>query len=60
MNGSYAESSVKKKVTTADNMKKVGLIALTVLCLMGSVLHLLVLIVGMAMVGVCFFLIPRF
>ena len=60
MNGSYAESSVKKKVTTADNMKKVGLIALTVLCLMGSVLHLLILIVGMAMVGVCFFLIPRF
>ena len=55
MNGSYAESSVKKRVTTADNMKKVGLIMLAVVCLLaGLVIHLLVLVIGMALVGLCF------
>ena len=61
MNGSYAESSVKKKVTTTDTMKKVGLITLAVVCLLaGLVVHLLMLVVGMAMIGLCFYLIPKF
>lgn len=61
MNGSYAESSVKKRVTTTDNLKKVGLVMLAVVCfLAGLVVHLLLLVVGMAMFGLCFYLIPRF
>lgn len=61
MGDSYREILVKKEKTTIDVLKKSALIAVTVVCLVGGIIiSPILLLAGLVLGGVCFFVLPRF
>lgn len=61
MSDLYSEELVEKQMTTADTLKKGGLIALLVLSILAGILmHPIILILAAVLGVVCYIFIPRF
>jgi hypothetical protein len=59
MSDLYSELLVKKKQTAKDLVVKYGLIALTVIMVLGGLVNVLLLVPAIALGIACYFVIPK-